>query len=155
MVPHVLVLRMSWCMCGSRHSVGLSETKSSRARSKLWSPDHACAIHHVQEQALLRRYNDKPLLTRPQQRFFLTPEYLEIDLDVHNYAYIARKVCCLVAADDLPICGHHNVRSMHQCSRVCAASACGLCCKSNNKHAGCHMLHTQPNTLLTTRTSLR
>ena len=52
---------------------------------------------HIQEQALLRRYNDKPLLTRPQQRFFLTPEYLEIDLDVHNYAYLARKVhtaCC-------------------------------------------------------------
>lgn len=47
---------------------------------------------HIQEQALLRRYNDKPLLTRPQQRFFLTPEYLEIDLDVHNYAYLARKV---------------------------------------------------------------
>ena len=47
---------------------------------------------NIQEQALLRRYNDKPLLTRPQQRFFLTPEYLEIDLDVHNYAYLARKV---------------------------------------------------------------
>lgn len=41
---------------------------------------------------LLRRYNDKPLLTRPQQKFFLTPRYLEIDLDIHNYAYLARKV---------------------------------------------------------------
>ena len=41
---------------------------------------------------LLRRYNDKPLLTRPQQKFFLTPAYLEIDLDIHNYAYLARKV---------------------------------------------------------------
>lgn len=43
------------------------------------------------EQALLRRYNDKPLMTRPQQRFFLTRDYLEVDLDVHNYAYLARK----------------------------------------------------------------
>jgi Protein ENHANCED DISEASE RESISTANCE 2, C-terminal len=53
---------------------------------------------HVKEQALLRRYNDKPLLTRPQQRFFLTPEYLEIDLDVHNYAYLARKVLSPLAS---------------------------------------------------------
>ena len=46
----------------------------------------------VQEVGLLRRYNDKPLLTRPQQKFFLTPTYLEVDLDIHNYAYLARKV---------------------------------------------------------------
>ncbi len=46
----------------------------------------------AQEVGLLRRYNDKPLLTRPQQKFFLTPRYLEIDLDIHNYAYLARKV---------------------------------------------------------------
>jgi len=43
------------------------------------------------EVGLLRRYNDKPLLTRPQQKFFLTPTYLEVDLDIHNYAYLARK----------------------------------------------------------------
>eukprot|EP00884_Botryococcus_braunii_P001825 jgi/Botrbrau1/11643/Bobra.168_2s0001.1 len=43
------------------------------------------------ETALLTNYNDKPLLTRPQHKFFHGPNYLEIDVDVHSYAYLARK----------------------------------------------------------------
>lgn len=45
------------------------------------------------EQRLLRNYNGKPILTRPQQKFYSSPDgsYLEIDLDVHSWAYIARR----------------------------------------------------------------
>ena len=45
------------------------------------------------ETRLLRNYNGKPLLTRPQQRFYSNSvgKYLEIDVDVHSYAYIARR----------------------------------------------------------------
>jgi hypothetical protein len=45
------------------------------------------------EGRLLRNYNEKPLLTRPQHRFFPGPggAYLEVDMDVHSYAYIARR----------------------------------------------------------------
>ena len=43
------------------------------------------------EHRLLVSYNEKPLLTRPQQHFFTGPGYLEVDLDVHSYAYLARK----------------------------------------------------------------
>ncbi len=45
------------------------------------------------EVRLLRSYNGKPLLTRPQQRFYSSAQgqYMEIDIDVHSYAYIARR----------------------------------------------------------------
>ena len=96
---------------------------------------------HSQEVTLLRKYNDKPIMTRPQHKFFTGPNYLEVggrrqsllrvplhdaagmptvvqhtpdsngmhvygrfrmpklrcmgsqvDLDVHQWAYLARKV---------------------------------------------------------------
>ena len=48
------------------------------------------------EVRLLRNYNCKPLLTRPQQRFFSGPNraYLEVDIDLHSYAYLARRGFC-------------------------------------------------------------
>mmetsp|Transcript_16517 Transcript_16517/g.46098 ORF Transcript_16517/g.46098 Transcript_16517/m.46098 type:complete len:456 (-) Transcript_16517:81-1448(-) len=43
------------------------------------------------EFRLVNSYRDKPLMTRPQQLFFRGENYLEIDLDVHLYAYVARR----------------------------------------------------------------
>ena len=43
------------------------------------------------ETKLLKSYADKPILSRPQHTFFVTQRYTEIDIDVHNYAYLARK----------------------------------------------------------------
>ena len=36
------------------------------------------AVLHPQEVTLLRKYNDKPIMTRPQHKFFTGPNYLEV-----------------------------------------------------------------------------
>ncbi|KAG2443802.1 hypothetical protein HXX76_002145 [Chlamydomonas incerta] len=43
------------------------------------------------EHKLLATYNDKPILTRPQHFFYSGPGYLEVDIDIHSYQFLARK----------------------------------------------------------------
>jgi hypothetical protein len=43
------------------------------------------------EKGFMQTYDGKPVMTRPQHRFYRGPGYLEVDIDAHVYAYIARK----------------------------------------------------------------
>ena len=48
------------------------------------------------EVRLVHNYNGKPLLMRPQFKFHTdeAKTYFEVDIDIHNYAYVARRAFC-------------------------------------------------------------
>ena len=40
---------------------------------------------------MLDSYNGQPILTRPQHRFYYGKGYFEVDVDAHEFCYVARK----------------------------------------------------------------
>jgi hypothetical protein len=46
------------------------------------------------ERTLLHNYNGKPFMLAPQMRCYQGVEHLEVDVDVHGYNYLGRKMLC-------------------------------------------------------------
>ena len=43
------------------------------------------------EKSFMAQYDAKPVMTKPQHRFYRGPGYLEVCMDSHNYSFITRK----------------------------------------------------------------
>ena len=43
------------------------------------------------ERSMLTSWNGTPLLTRPQHRLYFHKDYVELDIDIHTFSYIARR----------------------------------------------------------------
>ena len=62
-----------------------------KAIPKMYAPEKVKKMFSLPEWRLISSYNGKPVLTRPQHKFFRGPNYLEVDIDIYEFAYLARK----------------------------------------------------------------
>lgn len=53
------------------------------------------------ERKLLQNYNGKPVMMKPQNRYYIGSNYLEIDVDVHGYVRSSTKVMPLPTGTSL------------------------------------------------------
>eukprot|EP00793_Prasinoderma_coloniale_P006468 PRCOL_00001298-RA len=62
-----------------------------KAVPRLFNPSGVKKMFSLPEWRLISSYNGKPVLTRPQHKFFRGENYLEINIDLYEFAYLARK----------------------------------------------------------------
>ena len=90
--PHTLELLKRFCAGVVEEDGGLSRERLKMIPA-MPNLDEWCGTGTFgrTEQAILRKWQNKPMLVRPQYKCFVGPEYIEVDINIHCYQYATRR----------------------------------------------------------------
>lgn len=90
--PHTLELLKKFCT-NARDEDGRESRERLKMIPAMPNLDEWCETKTFgkAEQAILRKWQNKPMLVRPQVKYYVGPEYIEVDINIHDYQYATRR----------------------------------------------------------------
>lgn len=92
LLPQTYELLKSFCQDGQDLS-GLPMRERLKMIPHVSNLDEWCSsgCFGLTEQKLLRRFYRKPMMVKPQVEYYVGPEYIEVDINMHEYKLLTRK----------------------------------------------------------------